>query len=907
MAEALTKKKRTRAGHKASATRTVRQIEELVAADGPDKARLALLQLTLKKLETIKTLDAEIVDLIDDETALTEEIEQADGYKETIFSALINAYKLLKDPPTTPPTPIVATPPATTTPTAKSNSVRLPKLQLRHFNGDLTRWTSFWESFEAAVDSNPDLSNVEKFNYLTSLLENTAREAIAGLSLTEANYTEAVSTLKRRFGGTQQIISKHMEALLQVEAVTNSQNVKALRCLFDNLSPHMRSLASLKVKEETYRNLLCPVLINKIPSDMQLIVSRKVPEAKWELKTLMSAIEEEIVARERLDPPKAPRRPESKPPPTATTLVTKETPITAPTCCYCHQQHRPLDCTVVTEVDERKQLLRRAGRCYSCLRKGHLSRNCRTSSRCQTCRGKHHTSICSGSVGHGELTRGAATVSQSTTESTTTNFNPSAPEFTPTERSSTLCVNVNKPVLLQTASAIVSNPHDSSASTRLRIVMDSGSQRSYLTKKARETLRLPTTNRQRLAIAAFGSNRAEPQVCEAVQVSVATRNGVDKNIDLFVVPHICEPLTTQPLDKCLEFHPHISELDLADDPLDETREIDLLIGSDFYWEFVTGEVVRGGDGPIAINTTLGWMLSGPADLTQHKGSTVNLITTHTLRTDDGVTNKMLDATMRSFWELESLGIQAQSVETNVSDHFTSSIKRKGSRYEVSLPWRECHDPFPTNYDLSRRRLTGLLRRLKQNPEILEEYDSTIKTQLDQGIVEVVEENQVPSGAVHYLPHHAVVRQDKDTTKVRVVYDASAKCNGPSLNDCLHVGPKFNQRINELLFRFRSYPVALVADIERAFLMISVNPDDRDVLRFLWVENPFDDDSKLVMLRFTRVVFGVSSSPFLLNATIKHHLETYRSSKPDLVESLSRLTYVDDIVAGADSEEDAFRL
>jgi len=232
-AEALTKKK-TRAGHKASGTRTVRHIDEIVAAEEPDKARLALLQLALKeKLETIKKLDAEIVDLID-EAVLTEEIEQADGYKETLFSALLKADKILKDPPATPPTSVAATPPAATaTPSAKPISVKLPKLHLRHFNGDLTKWTGFWESFEAAVDSNPDLSNVEKFNYLSSLLENTAREAIAGLSLTEANYVEAVSTLKKRFGETQQIISKHVEALLQVEAVSSSQNVKALRRLFD--------------------------------------------------------------------------------------------------------------------------------------------------------------------------------------------------------------------------------------------------------------------------------------------------------------------------------------------------------------------------------------------------------------------------------------------------------------------------------------------------------------------------------------------------------------------------------------------------------------------------------------------------------------------------------------------------
>ena len=148
---------------------------------------IALLQLTLKKLETIKKLDVEIVDLIDDETVLTEEIEQADSYKETLFSALLKADKILKDLPATPPTSVAATLLATTaTPSAKPNSVRLPKLHLRYFNGDLTKWTGFWESFEAVVDSNPDLSSIKKFNYLSSLLENTAREAIAGLSLTEA-------------------------------------------------------------------------------------------------------------------------------------------------------------------------------------------------------------------------------------------------------------------------------------------------------------------------------------------------------------------------------------------------------------------------------------------------------------------------------------------------------------------------------------------------------------------------------------------------------------------------------------------------------------------------------------------------------------------------------------------------
>ena len=86
--------------------------------------------------------------------------------------------------------------------------------------------------------------------------------------------------------------------------------------------------------------------------------------------------------------------------------------------------------------------------------------------------------------------------------------------------------------------------------------------------------------------------------------------------------------------------------------------------------------------------------------------------------------------------------------------------------------------------------------------------------------------------VHYLPHHAVIWEDKETTKLRIVYDASAKSKGPSLNDCLYTGPKFDQRIMDIWLRFHTHQVALTADIEKAFLMVSKSEKDRDVLWFL---------------------------------------------------------------------------
>ena len=88
-------------------------------------------------------------------------------------------------------------------------------------------------------------------------------------------------------------------------------------------------------------------------------------------------------------------------------------------------------------------------------------------------------------------------------------------------------------------------------------------------------------------------------------------------------------------------------------------------------------------------------------------------------------------------------------------------------------------------------------------------------------------------------------------------------------------------------------------------MISIAPKDREVLRFLWLKDTFQEESEIIKLRFTRVVFGVSPSPFLFNATIQHHIEKYQISHPELVKILMQSIYVDDVVLGADTEEDAY--
>ena len=240
MAEALPRMKKMRSAHRGSVTRILTQIyESLESTEQPNLARLRQQKQSLSgKLETLSKLDDELTELVD-EDELDNEISQADQYREKIQMAIIDIDQALRkctirstspeavtlrrdivtetnerdetsptirtvevtDPPLEePPTPTImdttdALPMDTTTTVDVTTAtidpvslteppvsvpiprVKLPKLSLRRFNGDITKWASFWDSFDSAIHSNASLSGVDKFNYLNSLLESTPLSA----------------------------------------------------------------------------------------------------------------------------------------------------------------------------------------------------------------------------------------------------------------------------------------------------------------------------------------------------------------------------------------------------------------------------------------------------------------------------------------------------------------------------------------------------------------------------------------------------------------------------------------------------------------------------------------------------------------------------------------------------------
>ena len=200
-----------------------------------------------------------------------------------------------------------------------------------------------------------------------------------------------------------------------------------------------------------------------------------------------------------------------------------------------------------------------------------------------------------------------------------------------------------------------------------------------------------------MLIVTFGSSEAKRQVCNYMRVGLRCRDDSMIHLTVFSVPTICQLIAPRFVADCHRF-PHLAGLELADDVCtDSPLEIALLIGSDHYWEFLTGRIRRGEEGPVAIETRLGWVLSGPVS-SGEEDSTSSGLMTYTLHVGaEFQETQKLDGTTKSFWELESFGIQPS--DKTVYDNFCEKIKFQNGQYEVALPWKTPRLTLPSNFQL----------------------------------------------------------------------------------------------------------------------------------------------------------------------------------------------------------------
>ena len=757
--------------------------------------------------------------------------------------------------------------------------IHLPKLSLPTFDGNVLKFTEFMDMFSSTIHKNARLSNVEKLSYLKNCLKGEAQDAISGYLVTEQNYEVVLDVIATRFGEIERTLNAHYTAIMDLPPATNK--TASLRAYCDQVEEHLRSLEACG--QNVSQHVFVAMILSKLPQHAVLQLELQKVEGQWEVHDLRKALRNYVAAKEsaealaqqpqqstgtthqkwRLDSRKPVLR-------QATETLLENSKVASsrsqPRCFYCTGGHFADECPTYNTVDTRKAKL--DDRCIRCLRKGHLSRACTTTQVCFHCKGRHHRSLC--------------TVKFPTSAST---LNTSAEAFEPQQA----LLSLGDHVYMQTA--VVKASHGS-RSCNTRLLFDTGATRSYVTAEIQNALKLPTIRTERLATASFGCTDRKQQTLEYTEVTVQLADGSKKTLSVNVVPTITSPILKLPVDT--RAHPELRNFHLAE-PLCDTEErvtIDILVGGDFYHDLVLPERVTFSDGLILLNSKFGYICAGKITTTATHDNQALFF--------DSEPDPLMD--LQRFWATEDAATLPTSYsvsDTTATEILNETVTQEAGRYVVKWPWRLDAPELPDNFGQAYGRLSSLLKRLRREPEKLEMYDGILKEQMQKGIIEEVDEHQ-SSSRQHYLPHHCVAK-DSTTTKLRLVYDASARLSStsPSLNDCLYRGPVLLPDLAGVLLRFRLNKIAISSDVEKAFLQLSLAEEDRDVTRFLWVRDVSQppSGSNLLTYRFCRVPFGVISSPFLLAATIKHHL---LAVDMPTASSILANTYVDNVLVGVDS-------
>ena len=555
-------------------------------------------------------------------------------------------------------------------------------------------------------------------------------------------------------------------------------------------------------------------------------------------------------------------------------------------CPFCEGNHYADQCQSVTGIAKRKNILKKKRRCFKCCKPNHVSRNCPAKqSKCFKCKGGgHHPSVCDKEPAPREESKEGESKVEDAEETV-----------------STPAVTTKSRILLPTAQLAVRALKKSRVAS-CKTLLDSCSTRTHITRSLVKRIRASTIKREPHQINGFGGVKHPAAMYDVVCVTIKKANGeTSLKIQALVVDKICTPLPGGYVKKHIDSFPHIRGLELADEHTgDEAQEVGLLIGQDFYYDIINGEPVKCKGAPTIVSSIFGFVVSGDVGQVSGTDDTTVLMA-------DYLSNDDLMAQIREFFEVEGAGVEEDDDSEEV-ENFSLNIEKRADRYFVNYPRKPFHQPLcDDNYAQSDTRLRSGCKRMIRDDELKEGYYEIMKRQEAEGIIEDAPGNGEPFNT-YYMPHHAVIRKDKSTSKIRVVYDASSKGKGPSLNDTLETGTCEFTDLLSVLIRFRCYKVGLSADIEQAFLQIGVKEEDRDLTRFLWVpDNQRSSNFQPRRMRFTRVTFGIVSSMAILDHVNQHHLNLVEERFPDTVKMLRNSLYIDDCNGGAETTSDGLKV
>lgn len=744
--------------------------------------------------------------------------------------------------------------------------VKLPTIQLPKFDGNYACWLEFRDTYESLIHSNESISEIQKFHYLRAALEGSAIQAIRSLEFTVTNYAVAWNALLDRYDNKNLLIHNHVKELFDIEPLPK-ESPEGLRKIIDTLSKNLRALEQLGQPTHNWDTLIVYMISLKLDAvsirEWERCKAgkdvRTLPDLKTFLKTRAELLETLQV------------RQHDKKAYTKNTrgFLNTEASQDWMKCRICNKSHYIQNCQefLKLSIDKRREKLLALKLCLNCLRPGHTDKVCRRTT-CKKCQSKHNTLL------HNERT----------TEQCHDKPGKSA------DSHAMSVYSADAEVLLSTAYIQILDSKNSPHT--VRALLDSGSQSSYITKDLCEKLNLTTTKE---TITVCGLNNTLSNIEAKCDIRIESlHNNFSADISCFVVPQITGNLPSVTLNV---FELEIPKsLRLADPSFYEPHNVEVLIGADLFWRLLcVGQIQLGTNKPVLQKTRLGWIVSGLVIGNRTPIASCNFSCNLDLQTQ-----------LARFWELEEcvLPKTLSKEEEECEAHFVKTTKRESDgTFVVSIPLKDCPEKLGDSYDQAERRFLTLERKLQSKPELKVQYSAFMDEYQELGHMTKIE-NQNPKIS-YYMPHHCVIRDSSITTKLRVVFDASAPTtSGLSLNDLQMTGPVIQDDLFSILLRFRQHRYVVAGDIAKMYRQIKILPEERNLQRILWRDNP---DKPLDIFQLNTVTYGTTAASFLSVRCLHQLAQDNKIKYPQLAEIIERDFYIDDMLTGANSKEETAQI
>lgn len=365
------------------------------------------------------------------------------------------------------------------------------------------------------------------------------------------------------------------------------------------------------------------------------------------------------------------------------------------------------------------------------------------------------------------------------------------------------------------------------------------------------------------------------------------------NLPISISP--CEELRGTAVDNRLK------DLKLADPTFFQGGLVDLILGASIFWPaLLEGRIKSDNQFPTLQNTSFGWIVGGSRNCEPVSLSTTLSFTTF-------VKQSNIETYLEKFWELEDCSLTNNKDYTNPCESLFSetTYRADDGRFVVQLPLKESPTNLGDSRKLALKRLFALERKLSQNEKLRTMYIEFMKEYLSLNHMSLVTPGKEYEEPAYYIPHLGVLNESSLTTKLRVVFNASAKTSSnKSLNDILHVGPTIQDTLFEILLRFRAYPVVITADITKMYRQTWIDPSQRNLQRILWRENPRESIKTYTL---NTVTYGTGPAPFLAIRALVEVANQCEESFPLASKHLKKSYYVDDFLGGGDHPDEVMEL